>query len=130
MLSAPVFANATPFTLFAGGNVDLEQGTRVTGDVGAKGNANVKYDAQVTGNVSAGGNITLEQKSQIKGDATAGNKVEVKYQANVSGDVAGKTNSPSLNTLPPATDFKTGGKARSEERRVGKECRSRWSPYH
>ena len=25
----------------------------------------------------------------------------------------------------------TGGKKlRSEERRVGKECRSRWSPYH
>ena len=22
------------------------------------------------------------------------------------------------------------GKCRSEERRVGKECRSRWSPYH
>ena len=22
------------------------------------------------------------------------------------------------------------GMARSEERRVGKECRSRWSPYH
>ena len=22
------------------------------------------------------------------------------------------------------------GTARSEERRVGKECRSRWSPYH
>ena len=22
------------------------------------------------------------------------------------------------------------GPARSEERRVGKECRSRWSPYH
>src|SRR5256886_12665165 len=26
-----------------------------------------------------------------------------------------------------ATDFEIG---RSEERRVGKECRSRWSPYH
>ena len=26
------------------------------------------------------------------------------------------------------TDVKE--KARSEERRVGKECRSRWSPYH
>src|SRR2546422_7376143 len=25
-------------------------------------------------------------------------------------------------------DWQTGG--RSEERRVGKECRSRWSPYH
>ena len=24
----------------------------------------------------------------------------------------------------------TATKARSEERRVGKECRSRWSPYH
>ena len=23
-----------------------------------------------------------------------------------------------------------GGEPRSEERRVGKECRSRWSPYH
>ena len=23
-----------------------------------------------------------------------------------------------------------GGTIRSEERRVGKECRSRWSPYH
>ena len=24
----------------------------------------------------------------------------------------------------------TGTRSRSEERRVGKECRSRWSPYH
>ena len=24
----------------------------------------------------------------------------------------------------------TLGQSRSEERRVGKECRSRWSPYH
>ena len=27
-------------------------------------------------------------------------------------------------------DFGKGGDDRSEERRVGKECRSRWSPYH
>ena len=26
--------------------------------------------------------------------------------------------------------YTTGGQGRSEERRVGKECRSRWSPYH
>ena len=25
---------------------------------------------------------------------------------------------------------KNGREVRSEERRVGKECRSRWSPYH
>ena len=27
-------------------------------------------------------------------------------------------------------DVKCGISVRSEERRVGKECRSRWSPYH
>src|SRR2546430_3326315 len=27
-------------------------------------------------------------------------------------------------------DFAENSQARSEERRVGKECRSRWSPYH
>src|SRR2546422_10086614 len=28
------------------------------------------------------------------------------------------------------TEVGKEGKTRSEERRVGKECRSRWSPYH
>ena len=31
-------------------------------------------------------------------------------------------------SLPAPTPFNAD--ARSEERRVGKECRSRWSPYH
>ena len=31
--------------------------------------------------------------------------------------------------LPTVEDMKQYG-FRSEERRVGKECRSRWSPYH
>ena len=31
-----------------------------------------------------------------------------------------------METLP----FTSATKRRSEERRVGKECRSRWSPYH
>ena len=37
-----------------------------------------------------------------------------------------------LPTLPAITVFPDGdeGDGRSEERRVGKECRSRWSPYH
>jgi len=30
----------------------------------------------------------------------------------------------------PIADWDSAAKARSEERRVGKECRSRWSPYH
>ena len=33
--------------------------------------------------------------------------------------------------VPAAEDWKyLGSTTRSEERRVGKECRSRWSPYH
>jgi len=31
---------------------------------------------------------------------------------------------------PMLPDVPTTGEARSEERRIGKECRSRWSPYH
>src|ERR1022692_2874529 len=35
------------------------------------------------------------------------------------------------NRLPtPSTERHRGRPDRSEERRVGKECRSRWSPYH
>ena len=30
----------------------------------------------------------------------------------------------------PGAGKGTQAKKRSEERRVGKECRSRWSPYH
>src|SRR2546422_11316723 len=32
--------------------------------------------------------------------------------------------------LPVRPYLRTSGGDRSEERRVGKECRSRWSPYH
>ena len=32
--------------------------------------------------------------------------------------------------LHPEMTITAIGKGRSEERRVGKECRSRWSPYH
>ena len=34
------------------------------------------------------------------------------------------------NVLNTWIDRNTAGRSRSEERRVGKECRSRWSPYH
>src|SRR2546429_3617465 len=35
-----------------------------------------------------------------------------------------------LRSLLCSTAMISRGSARSEERRVGKECRSRWSPYH
>ena len=36
----------------------------------------------------------------------------------------------SLTDLQGALKTQAGELCRSEERRVGKECRSRWSPYH
>ena len=35
-----------------------------------------------------------------------------------------------LTVLPAFVDLHCHWRTRSEERRVGKECRSRWSPYH
>src|SRR2546422_6646967 len=40
------------------------------------------------------------------------------------------TPSPERENLPPACSMVKATWTRSEERRVGKECRSRWSPYH
>src|SRR5256886_5862119 len=37
---------------------------------------------------------------------------------------------PLLALVLPLGGRARGGRCRSEERRVGKECRSRWSPYH
>src|ERR1035437_1504784 len=36
----------------------------------------------------------------------------------------------SISWQPVGKDFSKAKYVRSEERRVGKECRSRWSPYH
>ena len=47
-----------------------------------------------------------------------------------------KTSTSDGDSFKPGLDFYSSGTkqgqalARSEERRVGKECRSRWSPYH
>ena len=37
---------------------------------------------------------------------------------------------PLYDSLYDLFDFEKIQRMRSEERRVGKECRSRWSPYH
>src|SRR5215510_1486145 len=46
----------------------------------------------------------------------------------LGGDVDRVGNDGQLPPTQPARDLRGGGQ-RSEERRVGKECRSRWSPY-
>ena len=53
-------------------------------------------------------------RGRMKGQATRGNKITYGEYGIVA--------------LEPS--WVTSNQIRSEERRVGKECRSRWSPYH
>src|SRR3712207_9329468 len=70
----------------------------------------------------------LQQKGAIHFDEAA----IVNLTAVVPGGPQGKRTSAvgsHLDLAPTLLEF-AGLSQRSEERRVGKECRSRWSPYH
>src|SRR2546430_16648818 len=54
----------------------------------------------------------------------AGETIKVLHEGRDKGASAGPVKALGLGT------FASGALMRSEERRVGKECRSRWSPYH
>src|ERR1051326_4470929 len=64
-------------------------------------------------------------------------KYKLKFMGEAGGASAGGDKADFEKTMvlrPQSAARQTGGDAlrssRSEERRVGKECRSRWSPYH
>ena len=65
--------------------------------------------------VEAGQELYIEKLNVEADDKVVFDKVLA-----VGGDDGIKVGSP----------YVKGAKVRSEERRVGKECRSRWSPYH
>src|SRR3712207_7873039 len=50
--------------------------------------------------------------------------------ATVAPDRDGVVHNVNADTAAAALAVALGAVKRSEERRVGKECRSRWSPYH
>ena len=55
-----------------------------------------------------------------------------KYNSNVdfSALFSETSDSSSVGNTNMLSDYAAIKNGRSEERRVGKECRSRWSPYH
>ena len=57
------------------------------------------------------------------------NKVLMDYNAEIS-SVNGLSSCPALYLVSVYGTKVVNADTRSEERRVGKECRSRWSPYH
>src|ERR1051326_5645811 len=73
--------------------------------------------------------IDLFPTSQEKFDATAGWPPDLRAREAAAALLASLP--PAQSQLPPSGEKHVVViDARSEERRVGKECRSRWSPYH
>src|ERR1035437_10759761 len=62
--------------------------------------------------------------------ATRGSSGSGAADGGVGSFTGGATNGRTTFGGDTATTFGSGISLRSEERRVGKECRSRWSPYH
>ena len=73
--------------------------------------------------------MKISARNQLAGKVTSIN--EGASIANVVIDVNGQRLVASI-TVEAARELglREGADVRSEERRVGKECRSRWSPYH
>ena len=72
--------------------------------------------------------LYLECNSGISGDMTVGALLDLGADRKVLEDALASLGVDGYH-LHFGTTEKCGIK-RSEERRVGKECRSRWSPYH
>ena len=66
----------------------------------------------------------IEPRERIVEYICSTKPLEEAHKANVEGW------NKNSETLDPVLSATLWGGARSEERRVGKECRSRWSPYH
>src|SRR5260370_2024127 len=71
---------------------------------------------------------TLEQKAQSLSD------LELNFNVSSDSGIPGALNALFQNfsswSVMPDSNASRQAVVRSEERRVGKECRSRWSPYH
>src|SRR3989475_8736625 len=65
--------------------------------------------------------LTFQQVEQLRSLASA------PLSGRSSGTLRLEPNGPKIHYV---VHYVTGAGPRSEERRVGKECRSRWSPYH
>ena len=78
--------------------------------------------------------VTLSSESSITAFSIKDN-IETKYTAKVNGKDTTLTATVKGSDYPFIIDqverrIYNADSLRSEERRVGKECRSRWSPYH
>ena len=87
-------------------------------------NNSVAVSSYNTTNFIAGSGITL-----AIADATNRTNVTITSSAG-GGNISGSGANTQIPYFTAANTIASEAAFRSEERRVGKECRSRWSPYH
>ena len=68
--------------------------------------------------------VEMAEKNMIEYD---GQEIRTNVTRKYSGE---QTQTPIVGSIPCGSPQYEEENIRSEERRVGKECRSRWSPYH
>ena len=75
------------------GNVDIEKGVVITGDIRAGGNVVLNKDVVVMGTIRAGGNVTIKKESNItvNGNILAGGNVQLRKGNLAGGDVVALT---------------------------------------
>src|SRR3712207_2423809 len=90
-------------------------------------------EQQITAEVEAPASVTIKKEGnlvQIKGPLGTIKKDFTKLPATVNVQGNKVTIKPYGTRKRDLAVTNTARSIRSEERRVGKECRSRWSPYH
>src|SRR2546430_13528114 len=84
-------------------------------------------DLTVTGVQTCALPISIHRGSQPAGRSVLNLHFSGRLRAAMNRSVAHGTSAIFISLISHSA---TSAAARSEERRVGKECRSRWSPYH
>src|SRR5687767_15954146 len=85
---------------------------------------NVPFNFFYTSNISIDPQLLLEDRFDTEFPAAAWEDIELAYRLDARGlKIHYNERAVTRHYHPMTVD-------RSEERRVGKECRSRWSPYH
>src|SRR3712207_9143672 len=87
-----------------------------------------------SGALALGGGVAsadlVDDTTSITQDQTATNTNSTTQDANASAETNQYNVNDPITVLSPGANSGDVDQSRSEERRVGKECRSRWSPYH
>ena len=91
----------------------------------------IEADSTIELAINSDGRVWVERAgdSAMSLSDVALSPVEVKDLASLIANKQRLTLTDALPAISTTVDY-AGATLRSEERRVGKECRSRWSPYH